>query len=177
MLLPRENISTAKPKKEEMYINPRLGEVSVEKMAKEISKFVKKEPHKKYKLVIGTDSQVHGINGKSECNYVTAIIIHREGFGARYFWKKRVAGKPKVLREKIYTETVISLEVAEHLVPTLRGAVGKVKYELEIHVDVGELGKTREMIKEVVGMVNGNGYSAKTKPASWGASSVADKHT
>jgi predicted RNase H-related nuclease YkuK (DUF458 family) len=42
---------------------------------------------------------------------------------------------------------------------------------------VGPVGKTRDMIKEVVGMVNGNGFVAKTKPDSWGASSVADKHT
>jgi predicted RNase H-related nuclease YkuK (DUF458 family) len=32
------------------------------------------------------------------------------------------------------------------------------------------------MIKEVVGMVNGSGFEAKTKPESWAASSVADKH-
>jgi predicted RNase H-related nuclease YkuK (DUF458 family) len=32
------------------------------------------------------------------------------------------------------------------------------------------------MIREVVGMVVGNGYTAKTKPESFAASSVADKH-
>jgi uncharacterized protein len=55
--------------------------------------------------------------------------------------------------------------------------VSPAKYDLEIHIDVGPLGPTRDMIREVVGMVNGNGYVAKTKPDSWGASSVADKHT
>ncbi|MBU3957376.1 ribonuclease H-like YkuK family protein, partial [Patescibacteria group bacterium] len=39
------------------------------------------------------------------------------------------------------------------------------------------IGPTREMIKEVVGMVNGNGFVAKTKPESYGAFVVADKHT
>jgi len=39
------------------------------------------------------------------------------------------------------------------------------------------VGPTREMIKEVVGMVNGNGFTAKTKPESYGAFVVADKHT
>ena len=33
------------------------------------------------------------------------------------------------------------------------------------------------MIKEVVGIVTGNGYVAKTKPEAYGASYVADKHT
>lgn len=36
---------------------------------------------------------------------------------------------------------------------------------------------TREMIREVVGMVSGNGFTAKTKPESYGAFVVADKHT
>lgn len=71
----------------------------------------------------------------------------------------------------------MSLELAESLVPSLRSAVSPAKYDLEIHIDVGALGPTREMIREVVGMVNGNGYKARTKPESWGASSVADKHT
>ena len=50
-------------------------------------------------------------------------------------------------------------------------------YNLEIHVDVGEHGDTRNMIKEVVGMVTGNGFVAKTKPDAYAASYVADKHT
>ena len=83
----------------------------------------------------------------------------------------------QILRNKIYTETLKSLETAEKLVPKLRDAISPAKYDLEIHIDVGPLGPTREMIKEVVGMVTGNGYVAKTKPESWGASSVADKHT
>ena len=36
--------------------------------------------------------------------------------------------------------------------------------------------RSLSMIKEVVGMVTGNGFTAKTKPYSFGASTVADKH-
>lgn len=71
----------------------------------------------------------------------------------------------------------MSLDCAQTLVPDLRRAISPAKYDFEIHIDVGALGPTREMIKEVVGMVTGNGFVAKTKPESWGASSVADKHT
>ena len=104
-------------------------------------------------------------------------MVHRIGRGARYYWRKEKVQKKPVLREKIYTETTISLATAEEVVPDLRKAVSPAKYDLEIHIDVGPIGPTREMIREVVGMVNGNGYVAKTKPESWGASSVADKHT
>jgi len=159
------------------YISPTLGRLSSKKMITEISKFVKKEPNQFYRLVIGTDSQAKRTNGKVEYDFVTAIIIHRQGRGAKYFWKKEKAKLPPVLRQKIWGETTRSLETAHELVPSLRAAISPSKYDLEIHIDVGALGKTREMIREVVGMVNGNGFTARTKPESWGASSVADKHT
>ncbi|MBI2327054.1 ribonuclease H-like YkuK family protein [Candidatus Curtissbacteria bacterium] len=47
---------------------------------------------------------------------------------------------------------------------------------LEIHVDIGPNGPTREMISEIVGMIRANGFKVATKPASWGASHVADRH-
>ena len=150
----------------------------MEKVISEIEDFINEEPRSFYRLVIGSDSQTKAINGKSEINFVTAIVVHRRGRGARYFWKKeKKYVKVPVLRDKIYTETTMSLEIAEEFVPELRKRISPAKYDLEIHIDVGPLGPTREMIREVVGMVNGNGYVAKTKPESWGASSVADKHT
>lgn len=146
-------------------------------MLEEISGFVGEDPGCFYSLVIGTDSQIKMVGGKNQCDFVTAIIIHRKGRGARYFWKKDKVLKALVLRDKIYTETTKSLETAHELVPIIRTKLNSTKYDFEIHIDVGPLGKTREMIREVVGMVNGNGFTAKTKPESWGASKVADKHT
>ncbi|KKQ95799.1 MAG: hypothetical protein UV74_C0013G0404 [Candidatus Woesebacteria bacterium GW2011_GWB1_43_14] len=159
------------------FNNPSEGVVSVGKMIQEIADFVEDEPDSFYRLVIGTDSQSRRVNDRHECIYITAIVIHRQGKGARYFWRKAFSEKTPVLRDKIYKETQISLDCAQELVPSLRNAITSAKYDLEIHIDVGPLGKTRDMIKEVVGMVNGNGFTAKTKPQAWGASSVADKHT
>lgn len=143
----------------------------------EISKFINEEPEKFYCVVIGSDSQARHVRGKGEIDFVTALIVHRRGSGARYFWRKERIQKIPVLRDKIYTETLMSLAAARELVPLLREAVSPTKYDFEIHIDVGPLGPTRDMIKEVTGMVAGNGFIAKTKPDSWGASHVADKHT
>ncbi len=159
------------------FVSPSLGRLSMAEVIERISDFVHQEPGSFYRLVIGTDSQAHTVGGKPEIDFVTAVIVHREGKGARYFWRRVKEPRKPVLRDKIYTETSISLQIAELMVPDLRKAVSPAKYDLEIHIDVGSLGPTRDMIKEVVGMVNGNGYTAKTKPESWGASSVADKHT
>jgi len=61
----------------------------------------------------------------------------------------------------------MSLSCAQEIVPMLRREISPAKYDFEIHIDVGPLGPTRDMIKEVVGMVQGNGFKAKTKPDSW----------
>jgi len=159
------------------FISPSKGVVGIDDMISEIADFVNEEPTSFYSLIIGTDSQAKRINGKAEIDYVTAIVVYRQGRGARYFWRKEKRLQKPILRDKIYTETLISLDVAQKFVPEIRKVISPTKYDLEIHIDVGSLGKTREMIHEVVGMVSGSGFVAKTKPYSWGASSVADKHT
>ncbi|KKQ38040.1 MAG: hypothetical protein US53_C0003G0007 [Candidatus Woesebacteria bacterium GW2011_GWA1_37_7] len=164
-------------KSENGFYSPSKGQLNITSVINEVGGFVDEEPSSFYSLIIGTDSQAHKNNGKSEIDYVTAIVIYRKGKGARYFWRKEKHYKFPILRDKIYTETLMSLDVAQKLVPEIRKIVSPAKYDLEIHIDVGPLGPTREMIREVVGMVTGNGFVAKTKPESWGASSVADKHT
>ena len=159
------------------FNSPTKGVLSISQVVDEVSSFVDEDPTRFYRLVIGTDSQTRKVNGKAEIDFVTAIVVHRKGRGARYFWKKEKVYKKPVLREKIYTETSMSLDLAHNIVPMLRKEISAVKYDFEIHIDVGPIGPTRDMIKEVVGMVNGYGFTAKTKPESWGASSVADKHT
>lgn len=159
-----------------MFNSPSKGELPTDSVIKEISGFVDEDPDSFYRLVIGTDSQTKSTKGNAEIDYVTAIVVHRRGKGARYFWRKEKKFKIPVLRDKIYTETQMSLDTAQEFVPLLRRAVSPAKYDLEIHIDVGSLGPTRDMIKEVVGMVTGTGYVARTKPEAWGASTVADKH-
>ena len=159
------------------FVSPTKGVLTNLEMIEDIASFVHSEPGSFYRLVIGTDSQARNIEGNPEVDFVTAVVVHRQGRGARYYWRKEKQYKKPVLRDKIYTEISISLATAEEIVPSLRKAVSPAKYDLEIHIDVGPIGPTRDMIKEVVGMVSGNGYVAKTKPESWGASSVADKHT
>lgn len=167
---------------DETYNSLTHGKVELGDIIILIKSFLEESPNSEYSLVIGTDS--HEKNGPSEngaktINLVTAVLIHRKGFGGKYFWIRR--DKPNIhnLREKIYAETLASLDFAIFFVPLLKKALnGKVlKYNLEIHVDVGEHGDTRDMIKEVVGMVTGNGFVAKTKPQAYAASYVADKHT
>lgn len=159
------------------FYSPTHGPLSSDGLILAIATFMNEEPESFYRVVIGTDSQIKHSNGHSEIDFVTAIIVHRKGRGARYFLMKEKLNRAPVLREKIYTETMKSLATAQELVPKLREVLTAAHYDFEIHIDVGPKGPTREMIKEVVGMVAGSGFTARTKPDSWGASSVADKHT
>ncbi|PIS09420.1 hypothetical protein COT75_01940 [Candidatus Beckwithbacteria bacterium CG10_big_fil_rev_8_21_14_0_10_34_10] len=164
--------------KNNCFYNPSLGELSLNQVSLKIAEFIRAESKDTYRLVIGSDSQERRLNGKKELNLVGAVVVHRVGKGGRYFYQKEKRRKPHSIREKIYTETFFSLKIASKLLPVLNKELnGKKPYELEIHIDVGRAGETRNMIKEVVGMVNGNGFKAKTKPESFGASKVADKHT
>lgn len=163
------------------FYNTTQGKLNLEEVINSIKIFLEENPQAQYSVVIGTDSQEKIVekNGKKLINLITAIVVYRKGFGGRYFWKKKVESNIYSLRQKIYAETLTSLNFATGFVPLLKKSLnGKSpNYNLEIHVDVGEHGDTREMIREVVGMVTGNGFVAKTKPEAYGASYIADKHT
>lgn len=164
--------------KRETFTSPTVGTLSLEAVVGEITNYLHQEPESRYRLVIGTDSRDRRVNGTKYTNFVTAVVVHRIGKGGRYFWKNGKEQHIHSLRQKIYTETLRSVDVAQRLVPRLSGELnGSSNWELEIHIDVGQSGETRDMINEVVGIVIGNGYTAKTKPESYGASSVADKHS
>jgi len=157
------------------------GSVKIYEVIKIIKMFLDEDPLAYYSLVIGTDSHEKNTakNKTKVISLVTAILVHRRGFGGKYFWKRKEVENIHTLREKIYVETMSSLNFASSFVPLLKKTLnGRTpKYNLEIHIDVGEHGDTRDMIKEVVGMVTGNGYIAKTKPEAYGATYIADKHT
>jgi len=159
------------------FISPTQGKMTIEEMVDELVSFISKEKDYFYSLVIGTDSKSGKPDGKKKIGFVTAVVLYRQGKGGRYFWQKKQVEKISSLRDKIYMETLLSIKMAEKLVPEFTKRLNGERYKLEIHIDVGDVGPTREMIKEVVGMVTGNGFTAKTKPESYGAFVIADKHT
>lgn len=156
-----------------MFHSPTFGELSLPQVREKILQFLDSEPECQYKLVVGTDSQPHNGSG---VDFVTAIVVHRRGYGGIYFWKRIVNKRHYVLRQRMYEEALLSLDMAEK-VYSLLNTNGATKYEVEIHVDIGPAGETREMITEIVGMIRGNGYVVKTKPDSYCASKVADRYT
>ena len=156
-----------------MFQSPTYGTLALPQVREKILAFLARDPEKEYQIVVGTDSQPH--NGKG-VDFVTAIVVHRVGTGGVYFWKRIVNKKHYVLRQRMYEEATMSLDTAETML-TLLANDGITRYDVEIHVDIGMHGDTREMIQEIVGMVIGSGYAVKTKPDSYAASKVADRYT
>ena len=108
--------------------------------------------------------------------FVTAIVVHRLGKGARYYYTREHENIGRSLRQRIFYETSRSLGVASQMAEKL-AQNGHADLNVEIHLDVGKNGPTGDLIREVVGMVTGSGFDAKIKPDSYGASTVADKFT
>lgn len=155
------------------FISPSKGRLTFAETYEDVINYVDEEPEEQYRLIIGTDSQTHA---GQEVTFVTAIIIHRVGKGARYYYRRFNKNYMHNLRQRIYYETYLSLEVAMMVAAKL-AENGDSRLNVEIHLDVGQQGETREMIREVVGMVIGSGFQAFIKPDSFGASKVADKFT
>lgn len=155
-----------------VYHSPTLGRLSFQEAVDAILTMMAEAPDEVYEVIVGTDSQVYF----KTAEYVTAIVVHRVGKGGRYFWRRMEEAQPRSLRDRIYREAWLSYETAQALIEEFKGR-GVSEFHLEIHVDVGRGGRTRELVEEVVGMILGSGLPVRTKPDAYAASVVADKYT
>jgi len=155
----------------EVFHSPTLGKMTFEEAVSCSLEFIKKEEGA-YKVIIGTDSEAMS---SGLIDFVTALVVHHIGKGGVYFWSRLERNHIHSLRQRIYEEAMYSLALAQRVVEAF--GQKKAVQDVEIHVDIGQKGPTRELIAEVVGMIRGNGFNVKTKPDAFGASSVADRHT
>lgn len=151
------------------------GALTLERVFEEIVAYIKLQPERFYQVIVGSDSA-----STNPVPLVTALTIRRVGNGAVHFW---VVSDKKVfhtLRDRIYEEAMQSLTLAQEIRSGLREKLGEEFLwddKIQVHIDIGENGPTRDLIDQVVGMVKGFGFEAVIKPGSFGASQVADRHT
>jgi hypothetical protein len=155
------------------FFNDTMGaRLSLEAVVREVAAFMAGDASRRYRLTIGTDSEL--LNDKN-ADFVTAIVVHRIGNGGRYFYHRFELGKFHTLRDRIIREALISVDVAKDVLEEVK-KYQLPDFEFEIHADIGEYGPTKVLIQEVVGMVRANNFEVKTKPESYAASNVADRH-
>jgi uncharacterized protein len=163
------------------FFSPSKGNLTLDEMIKEVFAYMKESPENEYEVIVGTDSP-----SSDKPFFPIAIVVLRTGSGGRFFLKKmhypdsflkrfaNINWKNRILQE-VYLSCELALSLKEKL--EQENKLG-LKYQFEyIHADVGERGKTKEMVKEVVGLIKGNGFEPKIKPYSFAATVVADRYT
>ena len=162
-----------------LFTSPTHGQMKWEGVLSKIVWFMSLDTLASYDVIIGTDSEA--VNGQSD--FVSAIIVHKKGKGGVYFWGRQKLSYLYSMKQRIWQEATISLELAQVLVDDFAkmgfvdtSTVLGTGLNLEIHIDIGPNGPSRELIADIVGMIRANGFKVATKPSSWGASHVADRH-
>jgi len=102
----------------ELFQSTTYGPLDLLGVIRHIKYFLEEDPKLEYNLVIGTDSQekIEGEKGEKVVNLVTAVVVHRKGFGGKYFWQRKKVKDIHTLRQKIYAETMTSLDFAKTFV-------------------------------------------------------------
>ncbi len=161
-------------KEDIVFSSETQGALSLERVIEETLAFVRREPARFYKIIIGTDSQA-----TDEASLVTALTIWRVGNGAIHFWTCSEIKKFGSMRDRIWAEAIHSITLAQEMRGRLQAALGDEFFwdGNEIHVDIGANGPTKDLIDSVTGMIKGYNFIPVIKPYSFGASIVADRHT
>ena len=159
------------------FYNPTKGNLNFDGVLEEIFSYIQEQPQNDYEVIVGCDS-----SSGEEPSFPIAIVILRKGAGGRFFLKRVKYHKRRFynLHQRILEEVLLSCRLALILRDRVEEEMLKLSDPLDyqfryIHADVGENGATRDMIKEVVGLIKGNGFEAKIKPEAYVASVVADR--
>lgn len=160
------------------FYNPTRGNLKFNGVMQEVIKYMMAKPQKFYDIIVGCDS-----SSGTEPHFPVAIVILRVGEGGRFFLKKTKYPSKKFynFHQRVLEEVLLSCELALSLRENLKKEIQKLSplpnYQLRyIHADIGENGATRDMIREVTGLIRGNGFEPKIKPEAYVASTVADRY-
>jgi predicted RNase H-related nuclease YkuK (DUF458 family) len=140
-----------------------------ERLIKEIENFILTDEKFAYRVLVGTDSEYFD----HKIDFVSVIVVHRVGHGARYFWKRQVLKTNLGLYERLWQEALLSLKIGQELLKILTSK--KLNFRFELHLDLGTIGKSSSSVKEIINLVRSYGFDVKIKPESYAASKIADR--
>lgn len=159
------------------FYNPTKGSLKINKVIEELFNYISEKPEKFYDIIVGCDS-----SSGEEPHFPIVIVVLRVGEGGRFFLKK-VSYKDRKfynwktrILEEVFLSCQLALYLRENFEKKIQSSKQKIYYQFRyIHVDVGENGQTKNMIKEATGLIQGNGFEPKIKPEAFAAATVADK--
>jgi len=161
------------------FFNPSRGNLTADQVIDEVVDYMRQNPEKFYDVIVGCDSS----SGENP-DFPVAVVVLKKGEGGRFFLKKINYQNKRFYNwhQRVLEEVLLSCDLAlflkEKLVNKINSSNLDLNYQCRyIHADVGENGQTRDMIKEVVGLIKGNGFEPKIKPEAYVASCVADRYS
>lgn len=157
-----------------IFHSPTYGLLSFDEMIGRIVEFIKKEPDRSYKIIVGTDSA-----SATHVSLVTAVTVWRRGRGGIFFWTRSEEKFYYTLQSRITAEALSSIMLGQEIRSRFKDILGDEFFwdGNEIHVDVGHNGPTREIVESIKGMIRGYNFEPVIKPDSFCASVVADRQT
>lgn len=158
-----------------MLFRGQLGLLPLEQVVRAFQQFAAEVRDARMFIWVGTDSQQHG----NSTRVVTSVTAYRERKGAQSYEFIQNLNRSLPLGEKLDFETHMSIDVIGKLREILNRRM--LFWELELHIDGGEKGKSRQHLNRVVGWAESlapvYNYSVRTKPYSVAATRVADRYT
>jgi len=145
--------------------------------------YIKEKPDMFYDIIVGCDSS----SGLAP-NFPVVVAVLRKGEGGRFFLKKVKYSEDfnkKFLnwRNRILQEVLLSCDLAVFLKENFINRIKEIdssqlNYQFKyIHADINEKGRTKDMVRELTGLIKGNGFEPKIKPEAYIASIVADRYS
>jgi len=168
-----------------LFQNLQEKNLTFEQVFARIQKFMSRSPCGNYRLMVGTDSQVH-------CDrtvFITGIVIQNEGKGAWACIRKEIVSRKMLhLHERISYETSLTEQIVSMFTKAKKNQMIDIvlpyiyqgaTFTMEGHLDIGSgnRNKTREFVNEMVTRIESMGLEPKIKPDAFVASSYANRYT
>ncbi|WP_254119612.1 ribonuclease H-like YkuK family protein [Bacillus sp. FJAT-29790] len=159
--------------------------MTFEQVFNRILLFMNRNPSGNYRLMVGTDSQVHC----KQTVFITGIVIQNEGKGAWACIRKGIIPRRMLhLHERISYETSLTEETVSMFTSERKNQMIDIvlpyiyhgaTFIMEGHLDIGagKRNKTREFVNEMVSRLESIGVEPKIKPDAFVASSYANRYT
>ena len=133
----------------------------------DIREHIKKYATPQFTLHVGTDTKPN----KLYTTLITTICFREQGKGAVVAYQKAKIQVFPTIRDRLFHETFISLEVAR-AITDIAGRTPTIHADENPHQDA----VSSQVVDVVVGMIKGMGYPVLVKPEAW-AADIADMYT
>jgi uncharacterized protein len=159
--------------------------MNFEDVFERIKKFIRLNQGGNFRLMVGTDSQVH----RKHTVFITGIVIQNEGKGV---WAciRRVVIPRKMLQlherislELSLTEEIVAMFTEERKTQLIDLILPFIyqgsTFTMEGHIDIGfgKRNKTSAFVSEMVERIESMGLEPKIKPNAFVASTYANRYT